>query len=428
MAVWPTLTINGQVYTNVTLTPVQLAAYAGSGGFTGGAMATMVAICLAESSGNTLDYNVYRDGSVDRGVCQINNAYHPEVSDACAYDPGCALKAAYTISNHGTNFGAWTTYTSGAYRQFLTIANAATSGSANNPAVTSPQYAALAGYMRQFYSQSVITQGFGCTAYTVEPAPPAGVYCSSGHYHYGIDFGEALGAAIPSVTSGQVIFSGYDNSGFGNHVIVRDSANNTTTYGHMQSTAVQVGQNVSIGTTLGYVDSTGNSTGNHLHIQIQDSRNVAFDPWPVIQAAIAAVAAGNTVDNAANASTWPPPGEMINNKLSSIEGFDGIAQAIAGFEQMVSYQDNNPISATIYNLQAFTIRGITILIGVLLILASLRVLSEGQGVIGLVSGLPEAGINRLPGMAAGGESAPAATGIHGARTLGPVAEGLEIAA
>src|SRR5260221_6998634 len=90
----------------MNLSSSQLATYAQQAGFSGGAIAIIVAIALAESGGNPL----IRGGQDprDRGVLQINSYWHPEVSDSCAFDPACAFKAAFSISSNGTNFSQWT--------------------------------------------------------------------------------------------------------------------------------------------------------------------------------------------------------------------------------------------------------------------------------------------------------------------------------
>jgi hypothetical protein len=103
-----------------------LAAAAGQAGFVGQALRTAVAVGLAESGGNP--HARHRNpptpgcpgGSVDRGGWQLNSCYHPEVGDACADDLGCAAHAAYRISQAGSDWTPWTTYTSGAYLAQLT--------------------------------------------------------------------------------------------------------------------------------------------------------------------------------------------------------------------------------------------------------------------------------------------------------------------
>lgn len=84
-----------------------------------GSQPTAIAIIQAESGGNSAARNVNTDGSIDRGLWQINNKAHPEVSDACAFNPECSTLAALRISNQGKNFTPWTTFVSGAYQKFL---------------------------------------------------------------------------------------------------------------------------------------------------------------------------------------------------------------------------------------------------------------------------------------------------------------------
>lgn len=75
------------------------------------------AVAMAESGGNP---NAYGDaqygGSV--GLWQINLPSHPGVTASQLYDPTFNAQAAYQISNGGTNWTPWTTYNTGAYKQF----------------------------------------------------------------------------------------------------------------------------------------------------------------------------------------------------------------------------------------------------------------------------------------------------------------------
>lgn len=94
--------------------------YAYQAGFRGQSQQTVVAIAIAESGLNTNAMNSQgNNAGVDRGVLQINSYWHSEVSDACAFDPGCAFKAGYKISSNGTNFHPWATYNEGKETQFI---------------------------------------------------------------------------------------------------------------------------------------------------------------------------------------------------------------------------------------------------------------------------------------------------------------------
>ena len=57
--------------------------------------------------------------------------------------------------------------------------------------------------------------------------------------------------------------------GYGNYVIIQHDGTYSTLYGHMASVSVSVGQSVSAGQTIGYVGSTGFSTGFHLHFEVR---------------------------------------------------------------------------------------------------------------------------------------------------------------
>lgn len=98
------------------LTPAQIAAYARAAGFTGPGLAKAVAVALAESGGNPQAVNTNSDRyrSRDRGLWQINAHWHPEVSDAAAFDPAQAAQAAYRISAGGRDWGQWATWKNGA--------------------------------------------------------------------------------------------------------------------------------------------------------------------------------------------------------------------------------------------------------------------------------------------------------------------------
>jgi len=87
-----------------------------------------------------------------------------------------------------------------------------------------------------------------------------------GRLHAGIDIGAPKGTPIRSARSGTVIFAGR-MSGYGNTVIVDHGAGMTTLYGHQSRLGSRRGQRVNQGQVIGYVGSTGHSTGNHLHFE-----------------------------------------------------------------------------------------------------------------------------------------------------------------
>ncbi|SHN76366.1 hypothetical protein SAMN05660350_02418 [Geodermatophilus obscurus] len=106
---------------------------ASQAGFSGDRLVTAVAVGMGESSCRPDAYNANGptkgcpNGSVDRGLWQINNCWHPSVSKNCAYDAQCNANAAYRISAKGANFKPWVAYTNGSYEKHLDAARAAVS-------------------------------------------------------------------------------------------------------------------------------------------------------------------------------------------------------------------------------------------------------------------------------------------------------------
>jgi hypothetical protein len=102
-------------------------------GFSGDRLVTAVAVGMGESACRPDAQNSNGptkgcpNGSVDRGLWQINSCWHPSVSKSCAYDAQCNANAAYRISARGTNFKPWAAYTNGSYRNHLNAARAAVS-------------------------------------------------------------------------------------------------------------------------------------------------------------------------------------------------------------------------------------------------------------------------------------------------------------
>ena len=85
--------------------------------------------------------------------------------------------------------------------------------------------------------------------------------------HSGVDFGGGYGAPIYAVSDGLVTIAGR-TGGFGNYVKLSHGAGLGTGYGHMSRIAVRPGQHVSRGQVIGYIGSSGLSTGPHLHYEV----------------------------------------------------------------------------------------------------------------------------------------------------------------
>lgn len=91
-----------------------------------------------------------------------------------------------------------------------------------------------------------------------------------GRSHKGIDIGAAKGTPIKAVASGTVTVAQYGYSGgYGNYVMISHGNGIQTLYGHCNSLNVKAGQSVSQGQVIAFVGNTGNSYGNHLHLEIR---------------------------------------------------------------------------------------------------------------------------------------------------------------
>ena len=97
--------------------------------------------------------------------------------------------------------------------------------------------------------------------------------------HSGLDLAAPEGRPIRSIARGVVTIAGYSPRATwaGNLVVVRLEDGRTVWYAHQSSVAVAPGQRVNAGELIGYVGSTGNSSGAHLHLELQ-AQGEAVDP------------------------------------------------------------------------------------------------------------------------------------------------------
>jgi murein DD-endopeptidase MepM/ murein hydrolase activator NlpD len=108
-----------------------------------------------------------------------------------------------------------------------------------------------------------ITSGFG---YRSDPVTGGSAF------HAGIDFGVGCGTPIRAAGNGTVLSAGWQG-GYGNATILNHGGGLATLYGHQSAFAVGAGQAVAAGDVIGYVGSTGKSTGCHLHFEVRENGN-----------------------------------------------------------------------------------------------------------------------------------------------------------
>jgi len=97
------------------------------------------------------------------------------------------------------------------------------------------------------------------------------------HTHAGLDVAAPRGTSIKVAAAGTVTFSGNAGDGYGNYVIIAHGNGVQTLYAHCSELKVTNGQKVSQGELIATVGSTGNSTGNHLHLEVRKN-GVIYNP------------------------------------------------------------------------------------------------------------------------------------------------------
>ncbi len=104
-----------------------------------------------------------------------------------------------------------------------------------------------------------VASGFG---YRIDP-----IY-KTVKLHAGLDFAAPQGTPIYATANGTVTVAGNTGNGYGNHVVINHGYGYETLYGHMVKVKARAGQQIKRGEVIGYVGSTGKSTGPHCHYEV----------------------------------------------------------------------------------------------------------------------------------------------------------------
>lgn len=113
-----------------------------------------------------------------------------------------------------------------------------------------------------------VASGYG---YRIDP-----IYKTT-KFHAGLDFTAPQGTPIYATANGTVEVAGFTEGGYGNHVVINHGYGYQTLYGHMFKVKTHVGEVVKRGEVIGYVGSTGKSTGPHCHYEVHKN-GVPVDP------------------------------------------------------------------------------------------------------------------------------------------------------
>ena len=148
----------------------------------------------------------------------------------------------------------------------------------NKPA---PNLAASAAKDQNYYASNPTKSAVG---YFVNPVPTGrktqGLH---GPGHRGIDLGAPKGTPIYAAASGRVLIAktGW-SGGYGNMAIIEHPNGTKTLYAHMNKLGTSTGAEVTQGQIIGYVGSTGHSTGPHLHFEVFNAKNPGADwSWKI---------------------------------------------------------------------------------------------------------------------------------------------------
>lgn len=322
------------------LSAQQARVYASQAGFSGNAVNIIVAIARAESSLNTAAQHINADGSVDRGILQINGRWHPEISDSCAYDAACAFRAGYSLSQNGTNFSAWATYTGGQYLHFLdssSIPGAIASHGNGSSAMPWYQYPITHGYLPDYDPNS--------------PDTP----------HFAIDLATPMDTPLSFLESGTIKKADYQ--AWGGEVFLQPDKGGPEEYHyHLDRIDVHVGQHVQAGETIGlsggqtsggqHPTDPSQSTGPHDHFglftEYRDTeigvRPYGPDPTRLVQAGLASSSSGDTTRTAVSGA-FNSISHATNQVLGNLPGFGGLAVVLDLAEQFPGIKNHLPDSS-----------------------------------------------------------------------------------
>ncbi len=124
--------------------------------------------------------------------------------------------------------------------------------------------------------KKVVNRGPSISGYFIHPLPGS-VKTQGLHGHNAVDFGApcGMGSPIRASARGNVIVSrvGGWNGGYGNYVVIDHPNGTQTLYSHLYKNIVWQGQSVVQGQIIGYVGTTGRSTGCHLHFEVRGAKN-----------------------------------------------------------------------------------------------------------------------------------------------------------
>ena len=119
--------------------------------------------------------------------------------------------------------------------------------------------------------------GYGSYVYPTNKHYLSGFDYSEKANHRGIDLAGAEGEGVYAADAGVIVYSGWNNYGYGNMIMIDHGNGFQSLYAHLNAINRGCGQSVGQGETIGAVGSTGRSSGSHLHFEIM--AGVKVNPW-----------------------------------------------------------------------------------------------------------------------------------------------------
>jgi murein DD-endopeptidase MepM/ murein hydrolase activator NlpD len=287
------------------LTVSQAYYYAGQAGFNTNAQKIIVAIAQAESGLDTLRNSPPNNDqwhSIDRGILQINNHWHAEYSDSCCHDAQCSFNAAFVISSSGTNFDAWTTYTTKdptiSYKRFLP-------GGSSNPS-NANQTIADVFHAKGLWLWWEQNGGKGTNLY-------------NGVTEKGIDYANVFGTPIGVAVGGKIVRLVHHTDSQGDVTELEADDGSIWLYQHITA-KVKVGDKLGVGGIIGTenglpIDQF--STGAHIEVRYcpPGRWNPNIDSW--VEPWVNPYAIFSTLSSK-NAGKVDTSGALLGGALSNI--------------------------------------------------------------------------------------------------------------
>lgn len=135
-----------------------------------------------------------------------------------------------------------------------------------------------------------------------------------GKWHVGLDFATRNGAPIKAVASGTVTATGYNGS-YGNRIVIKLDDGTELWFGHLSAFKVDKGDQVQAGDLIGYVGSTGNAFGPHVHLEVRPGGGDPVDPVEAL--------AQHGVEVEVKDSTAPDPAEASSDATEQSDDATG---------------------------------------------------------------------------------------------------------